>query len=366
MCRALQSQGCETLVATTDADGESRLPVRLGEVQNHEGVPTIFFSRQMSEAFKYSRPLSKWLGENVTQFDVVHIHAVFSHACLAAARACRAGNVPYVVRPLGTLDPWSMRQKPFRKQLMWSAAAARMMRGAAAVHYTTAEEQSLAESSLGLARGVVIPLGVECEARPEGDQHTQARGWPAEARPYVLSLSRIHPKKNLEMLIEVFSELTAEKTFADWRLVIAGDGDAQYVSTLKSLASRLGGEQKVTFPGWLDGSEKKSALKNAEVLALTSQQENFGVCVVEALASGVPVVVSEQVNLAATIREHSAGWVTSLQPASMRVSMREILSDAGERKRRGMAGHQLVLGQFSWSALAGKLVNLYRSVAVGS
>src|SRR5207248_476169 len=100
MCRALQERGIEPLIATTDADGAGRLPVELGHPLVYKGVLAVFFSRQWSEAFKYSHSLARWVGENVRGFDVVHIHAVFSHACLAAAKACCRHNVPYVVRPL--------------------------------------------------------------------------------------------------------------------------------------------------------------------------------------------------------------------------------------------------------------------------
>src|SRR5947208_6786422 len=97
MCRALRKQ-VQLLIATTDADGNSRLPVRLGSPVDYQGVPAIFFSRQCSEAYKYSYPLARWLGANVKRFDVVHVHAVFSHACMAAARICRRHGIPYIVR----------------------------------------------------------------------------------------------------------------------------------------------------------------------------------------------------------------------------------------------------------------------------
>ena len=105
ICRALQAEGIEVLIATTNADGDGELPVALGEQIVYQDTPTIFFSRQWSEALKYSRPLALWLERNVNNFDLAHIHAVFSHACVAAARACRKNAAPYVVRPLGTLDP---------------------------------------------------------------------------------------------------------------------------------------------------------------------------------------------------------------------------------------------------------------------
>src|SRR5213079_3046142 len=102
MCRALDEQGVDALVVTTDADGSGRLKVARARPITHRGVPAIFFSRQWSEAFKYSHPLAAWLKHNVGSFDVVHIHAVFSHSSLAAARACRRHSIPYIVRPLGS------------------------------------------------------------------------------------------------------------------------------------------------------------------------------------------------------------------------------------------------------------------------
>src|SRR5262249_31184971 len=157
MCRALQTLGTEVLIATTNADGSEELQVALGEKIVYQGAPTIFFARQWSEALKYSRPLALWLEQNVQNFDLPHIHAVCSHACVAAARACGKNGVPYLVRPLGTLDPWSLKQKSFRKRLFWHLGVKQMLAGAAAIHYTSAEEKRLVETELSLSRGVVVP-----------------------------------------------------------------------------------------------------------------------------------------------------------------------------------------------------------------
>src|SRR5258706_1519056 len=186
MCRSLQEQGTEVMIVTTDhemasssafqvastvaadaCDQWSSMPTQQSlirnskfEIRNYQGVPTVFFPHQWGESFKYSKPLATWLDANVNKFDVVHIHAAFNHACLAAAAACRKRHVPYVVRPLGTLDPWSMKQKPLRKFLFWQLAGKRMLRGAAAVHYTARAEQVAAGESLGVNHGRGIPLGV--------------------------------------------------------------------------------------------------------------------------------------------------------------------------------------------------------------
>lgn len=364
MCRAIQRHGTDVLIATTNADGPGSLPVEIGKPIDYKGAQTIFFQREWSQRFGYSFSLARWLSDNVKNFDAVHIHAVFSHPCLAAARACSKRGVPYIVRPLGSLDPWSMRQKPLRKRLMWHMAAGQMLRQAAAVHYTAREEQQLAERSLDLKRGVVIPLGIEMERINDGVSANLFRQLHPSLgdKPYILALSRIHPKKNLELLLKVFLTLVRQPEFESWRLVIAGDGEAEYKQSLQSLAEEKGGTGKVVFPGWLQGAEKTSALQNAALFALTSHQENFGLAVIEALASGVPAIVSQHVNLAPEIEEFGLGWVISLERESFSEALAQALRCGDERERRGQAGRNFVARQFSWMKLATELIGLYKSI----
>src|SRR6185436_8499891 len=131
MSRALMQQGIDVLLLSTTA-GLSP-DVTQGKVLDHKGVPAIFFQSQLGESFKYSRPLSSWLRANIQNFGLAHIHAVFNHSSVAAAHACQKSGVPYVVRPLGTLDPWSMTQKSLRKRLFWQISWKGIMENAAAV-----------------------------------------------------------------------------------------------------------------------------------------------------------------------------------------------------------------------------------------
>ncbi|MBV9328287.1 MAG: glycosyltransferase [Chloroflexi bacterium] len=352
MCTSLQNRGVAVQIATTDADGPARLPVPHGRRMEWSGVPTVFFPRQLSEAYKYSRPLASWLAENVAEFDVVHVHAVFSHACLAASSACRRRGVPYVVRPLGTLDPWSLRQKPLRKRLLWHLGVQRMLRGAAAMHYTTASEKRLAETALDLQRGVVIPLGVDETLF----RTTRSRGEP----PYVLVLGRLHPKKGIESLVDVFLEVS--ERLPEWNLVVAGDGEPEYVASLRAHVARLDAHHRVVFRGWVQGQAKAAALAGAAVLALPSHQENFGLVVAEALACGTPVLVSTHVNLADEIAAANAGWVVPLDRAILRDRLTCILRNRCERERRGQAGRSLAMQAFRWSSVAGEVQRLYQSL----
>ena len=196
MCRALGAQGIEVVLASTSYGFER---MNTDQVEEFKGVPARFFPVQLGASFKYSRPFAMWLRAKVREFEVVHVHAVFNHASVAAAAACRDSGVPYIVRPLGTLDPWSMKQKPLRKRIFWELMGKPMLQRSAAVHYTALAEKEATESYLGLNHGRVIPLGVE------------VNGWkPTEhpPNPYVLSLSRLHPKKGLEVLIDAFGSVS--------------------------------------------------------------------------------------------------------------------------------------------------------------
>jgi glycosyltransferase involved in cell wall biosynthesis len=357
MCRALSESGIEVLLATTNSGLEMEVPD--GPV-DFRGVSTAFFPAQFLESFKFSKPMSAWLNKNVGSFDVVHIHAVFNHACVAAANACRKQRVPYVVRPLGTLDPWSMKQKRFRKQLFWRFTGRAMLHGAAAVHYTTAAEKEAAEHSLGLNHGIVVPLGIDPEMSDLSSQLPEVTG-----HPYVLVLSRLHPKKGLDVLIDAFLNVVDDTRFEHWRLVLAGDGSKNYVKMLRQRVFSKNAHELVSFTGWLEGEEKKSLLRRASLLALPSFQENFALCVVEALANGVPVLISPHVNLAAEVRSASAGWISEVNRSALETALREALEDPAERFKRGSAG-KLLCQSFSWDQVAAQWKNLYSTLVVNT
>lgn len=362
MCGSLIAQGLDVLLATTDDDlerGNGAATPECGVVTNYKNLPVIFFPTQLGASFKYSRPFALWLNEHVPDYDIVHIHAVFNHSCMAAARACRESQVPYVVRPLGTLDPWSLRQKPLRKKLFWYGGIKTMLTRAAAIHYTTRGEQQAVEKSLKLNHGAVVPLGVDIVAKREGETLNQTS--KLSERPYVLVLSRLHPKKALEVLLEAFLSLIKRPEFQEWRLVLAGEGPADYVALLKRMVEEHEATDAIIFPGWLDGERKDAALRNAALLALPSHHENFGLCVMESLAYGIPVLVSPQVNLAPEIQAANAGWIAEVDKDSLAVALTAALGSAAERKRRGEAGRTLA-ASFAWPVVATRLTELYTSV----
>jgi len=354
MCRASGARGLDVCLATTNADGNGQLPVVTGRLIPYEGIAAIFFAR-IGEGFKYSRPLARWLAAHVREFDLVHIHAVFSHSSLAAARACRSHGVPYLVRPLGSLDPWSLGRKAWLKRAILTVEGRAMLHGATALHYTTDDERRLAEQAIGALPSVVVPLGV--------DDHLLAEEppGPEERRTLVVAMSRLHPKKNLETLVEAFSLAVAGSSLPSWKLAIAGDGDAEYRSRLLELAAGFGIHARVTLPGWVDGASKSALLNEAALFAVPSHQENFGLGLLEGLAHGVPAIVSRAVNLAPDVERAGAGWITGESVAEVAESLRAAMSDTSGRLRRALAARELAR-HFGWGRIGARLEDIYTSI----
>jgi glycosyltransferase involved in cell wall biosynthesis len=225
-----------------------------------------------------------------------------------------------------------------------------MLQRAVFVHYTSDAEKLSTEGRMGLNQGKVIALGIETSTAT----NNLADHFPELAHdPYVLVLSRLHPKKGLDVLIDAFQSLETQH----WRLVIAGDGPSEYVSRLKS---KVKGD-RILFTGWLEGERKEAVLGGASLLVLPSHQENFGLCVMEALAHSVPVLVSPNVNLATEIAAHNAGWIATIDKDALAAKLAEAMRDKEELSRRGRAGRQLSQ-KYSWENAARDLVTFYREV----
>jgi len=260
---------------------------------------------------------------------------------------------------LGHIESWSLAQKPLRKKLFLKTGGASMLRKAAALHYVSSSEKELSESALKLNHGVVIPLGIDLQASEfvatGNDQLADGR------RPYVLVLSRLRPMKGIDVLLEAFIALRKDEKFVDWQLVIAGDGSPKYEDSLKQIIRENNASDSVLLTGWLDGEAKSRALAGAAVMALPSYHDAFGLCVIEAMAHGIPVLVGTQVGLAKEILIGGAGWTSEVEISALSETLALILSDHDERRRRGMAGRALA-SKFDWQHVAEMLVRLYESM----
>lgn len=359
MCRALLDLGYTVLLATTDADGPGHLLVETDRGVRHREVPTMFFRRVASESFKWAPSMTSWMRRHLPEFSVVHIHSVFSHAPIAAGRACRMHGVPYLVRPLGTLDPWSLARHAWRKQALLALGARTLLEQAATIHYTSAEEQRLAEQAIPwLPRGALVPLGVDEELFDEGPSG-------ASSEHAVLAYSRLDIKKGIDVTIAAFHALAERAALGDWKLLVAGDGPADYVATLRRLASEGPARERIEFLGWIQPERRRAVFQRAQLFALASHQENFGIAAVEAMAAGLPVLLSPGVNLVDDIVVAGAGWKAERTLPAWIDALAAALNDRDELASRGQQARAFA-EQYRWPTVARRLSDLYQDVIAGS
>jgi glycosyltransferase involved in cell wall biosynthesis len=181
-----------------------------------------------------------------------------------------------------------------------------------------------------------------------------------------LALSRIDPKKGLDLFLKAFAQIKAEGQLKDWRLVIAGDGKRAYVEQLQQLVRGTAAEPFVEWPGWLAGDVKFAALQEASLFVLSSHQENFAIGVLEAMACGTPVLISHRVGLASAVAEAKAGWIVSLDVAGLCRGLVEATRNPSELQARGAAARKLVAERFTWPRIAADWVTHYNTIVAQS
>lgn len=309
-----------------------------------------------------SPALWRALHDEARRCDVVHIHSLYLFPQFAAWRAARAAGVPYVVSPRGALDPYLRRRHATIKaasDALWGRA---MIAGAAALDLTSDEEARwLADVAPGVTRAV-IPNGIrwpEFQHLPPAGEF-RARHLGGHGGPVVGYLGRLSHKKGLDVLVRAFAIARRDAPAA--RLAIVGPDDEGLTPALRALAAREGIADAVTFTGMLQGRDKLAALAAADVWALPSHGENFGIAVAEALAAGRAVVVSPGVNIAPEIAAADAGVVCERTPEAFAAAIASLLRDPGERARLGERARAFAR-RYDWSEVAPRLAELYRSVA---
>lgn len=291
--------------------------------------------------------------------DVVHIHGLWQHTPHAACRLARKRGVPYVVRPCGMLDPWSIAQGALKKRLFLRLIAATDLRNASRVHFTAPLEQTLTEN-LGIPmKGVVIPNPIDrAEFEPPPPPGALRVEHRLGDRPIVAFLSRIHPKKGPEILIKAFARGAPENA----ALVIIGDGEPAYVEGLHALARDEGIADRVLFTGILRGRERIRALADADLFCLPSYQENFGVAVIEACAAGVPVLTSDKVNTYPMILEAGVGRIEPVDIERFTAGIRDMLADREALRRLGARARKWALETYDRERVMDRVIEMYESV----
>lgn len=352
MERALSAEGIEVETITTDDEGPGRRNGKGdGFPREENGIVRRYFPKQ-TEFYKVSFPLAGWMKKHVKDYDVIHIHALFSHTSIAAARVARRAGVPYVIRPLGVLNQYGVTQRrALLKQLSLRWFDGPVLGRAAAVHFTLDAEREEAER-LGIAfKPVVIPLGLEDVPLPDADPHVS---------PYVLYLSRIDPKKNLESLLEAWSRV--HLTRPEWRLLIAGSGEADYLAGLRKKADSLGIAHSTEWAGEVSGERKAGLLANAAIYTLPSHSENFGIAAAEALMAGKACLFTPGVAIGVEAAKAGAARLVNGEAEAFAGALSDLMGNPVLRDSLATAARDFAATELSAGMMGRRLKDLYEKI----
>ncbi len=359
MARAMDGRGHAVSIFTTDRGLDPSTPAR---PEAGGGVAVRYFPEQWPRTLATSRPLGRALKAEVGRFDVVHLHSLYLYSDWATARACRIHGVPYILRPHGSLDPYQYRQHRLRKFIAEQLFQNNVTRHAAALHFTSEDEMRLAEPYAFGVPGVVVPLGLDLAAYSALPPKGAFRALHPEIgpRPILLFLGRLHEKKGLDVLARAFADCV--RRGSDAFLVIAGPDDGMLAPTQRILAEE-GMAGRALFTGMVTGADKLALFADADLFALPSHSENFGISVVEALACGVPVLISDHVNLWREVEAAGCGRIEPVDVGAVSAALSSLLADPGALRTMGQRGRTLVANRFTWPRVADALDRLYKRIA---
>ena len=358
MAQAVAARGHRVAIHTTgwDLDGARRTGTeQIGDVAVHRH-PVLAGNR-----WPISPALHRALDRALADADVAHVHSLYHFHDWSAARLCRRHGVPMIVRPHGTLDPYIRARGRAQKAVADFLFQRRALAGAAAIHYTSAAEAQLAADAVPDVPAAIVPLGIDAarlRALPAAGGF-RARHPEIGARRIVLFLGRLAEKKGLDLLIPAFAR-SAEAH--DLHLVLAGP-DAGMGGAVAGWIADRAIRERVTLTGMVRGADKDALLADAWCFVLPSYSENFAVAAAEAMAAGLPVLLSDRVGIA---EEAAIAGAALVGPPTVDAVTGQLACLAGDPARAGImgaAGRALVAERYDWPVVARALETLYRRVA---
>ncbi len=360
LSQGLAAAGADVTILTTDANGDNGqapLDVPLGKAIAQDGYQVIHFPCRPFRRYKFSIELLQWLDRHGRDYDVIHIHALFSPISSMAAWVARRIGVPYILRPLGTLDPADLKKKQQIKQLYAALLEGPNLKGAAAVHFTSAQEAKISERFGAKTLDWIFPLGVTLP-EPQGNAREQlglTENWPI-----VLFMSRIDPKKGFDLLIPALENLVQLPFY----FVVAGANpqDPEYEDKIRQRLATSSLGNRTHNLGFVSGGAKTALLKAADLFVLPSYYENFGIAVAEAMHMGTPVVISDQVHIHDNVSTSQSGWVCNCSVEGLTQALREALRDPLALERRGKNAQTYAQSNYCWETIAPSMLTAYRSL----
>jgi len=348
-------------IVTTNANGNDDLDVPLDTWMNDRACRIRYFPRLGAKHYTFSPSLTRWLFQNTGHYDIVHTHTVFSYPVLPAHIACHRYRVPYIRTPHGMLEPWALAHKAQKKRLYYRWLEQPFLNRAAAVHtLAPPEHQNLQQLKL-TSSVVTIPNGIhtqEFERLPSPDYFFQQFPHLCD-KTLILFLGRIDPKKGLDLLIPAFASLRSQ--FPSAHLILAGPDSNGYRSTAETLVKQAQCEDSITFTGMLMGDAKLAALAAAQVYTAPSYSEGFSMSVLEAMACGLPCVITTGCNFPEAAQAQAA-HVVDIDAEAIATALHHCLRHPNEAKALGDRARKLILENYTWDIIAKRMIETYQTI----
>ncbi len=308
----------------------------------------------------FSRSYAKFIASQADQYDVIHAHELWHYPLYVASRESRKPDIPLVVTPHGCLAPLALTNDKLLKRIYSPLVQRPILNRASLVHVLTRPEEQDARSYGVSSSTTVIPAGVE--VGPSSDNSAAFRGQSSSEGTKsfdILFLGRIIPNKGTGLLIDAVASLREKGHNA--RLTMAGPCSPGYRAHLQQRIESLDVGSAISFPGFVTGSTKAEAFSSADLFVLPSYSEGFSIASLEAMAHGLPVVLSPQCNFPEAAQ---AGAALEVEPAvdPLTDALESLLKNPEEARRMGIRGRTLVKEQYSWDTIAAQFLDAYRQL----
>jgi glycosyltransferase involved in cell wall biosynthesis len=362
LCKALVQQGADVTVFTTNANGDAALPVPIASPVNMDGVRVYYFQRTYPKGFFRSTGLYKAACEHIREFDVVHSLSLWTYMMHAATRACAIGGVPRIDSPRGGLMPWDFHHRHWKKRLYLGLGGRGQLNAAAGIHCTDAIEADAIKKLHLKPPTYVVPNALELGAfaTPTPRGYLRTKLGLTDATRITLFLGRLAPKKGLDLSLQAFSRIVRQ--YKDAVYVIAGPSEGDTERKAQALVAELGLGNRVRFIGEVRGNERLATLADADLFILTSRSENFGMAPAEAMAAGLPVLISDQTGICLSAQSAGAAKVTSLAVQDIAENWAQMLADPERLRAMGQRGKNFVQREYNPSAVAQHMITVYEDV----
>ncbi len=364
LAEQLAALGHEVTIFTTNANGDVDLDVPTDKPVEVDGLSVHYFRRSsgLSGRYFYAPDLGRACRKDVAKHDIVYVSATWTYPFVAAGWSARHAEVPYVVCPRGSFMEWSMGRKWLKKRIYLQLVERRFTEAASAIHCTSEMELEQIKHWKFKSPAVLIPNGVDLrpfQSLPPKGSLRQALGIPASA-PVSLYVGRMHVMKRIDRTVEAFSSVV--RTLPDAHMILVGPDEDGSGERARRWVTQHGLSDRVHFTGGLTGNQLLQAYVDSDLLVLLSHRENFGMVVVEAMAAGLPVLVSSNVGLGSDVQNAGAGVVVDADSPEVEAAWLDLLKSQNQHTDMANAARQIAQSRFSSEAAAQQMSDLFERI----